>query len=133
MFAQALCGIILTRVALRLLPLRKAHYLVNRCLRTAPPVKAARRASADQAIWAAVSAGRHSPLGTTCLATALVAQAMLRRNGHDAHLRIGVRRDGNGTFAAHAWLEREDRVVLGGPVEVVATYTPLPEMEHLIA
>jgi Transglutaminase-like superfamily len=132
-FIQALCGVVLTRAALRVLPLPHVRRLVRRCFRAASPLPPARRASAGQAVWAALSAGRHSPLGTTCLTTALVAQALLQRHGYEAKLRIGVRRDPNGAFTAHAWLERDGIVIVGGPAEMVAAYAPMPEMEHLIA
>jgi hypothetical protein len=133
MFMQALCGAVLTRAALRVLPLPRVLRLVRHCFRAASPLPPARQASAGQAIWAALAAGRWSPLGTTCLTTALVAQALLQRHGCQAKLRIGVRRDLSGAFTAHAWLEREGIVIVGGPAEMVAAYAPLPEMEHLIA
>jgi hypothetical protein len=132
MFIEALCGAMLTRVALSVLPLPHARRLVRRCLRAASPPPA-RQASAAQVVWAATSAGRRSPLGATCLTTALVAQALLQRHGYEAKLRIGVRRDLNGAFTAHAWLESEGKVIVGGPAEMVAAFAPLPEMEHLIA
>ena len=133
MFIQAFSGAILTRAALRILPLPRVRRLVRRYFRAASPLPPARRASAEQAIWAALAGGRWSPLGTTCLTTALLAQALLQRHGYQAKLRIGVRREPNGAFAAHAWLEREGIVIVGGPAEMVADYAPLPEMEHLIA
>ena len=93
---------------------------------------AVRRCSADQVAWAVTAAAKRSPCGSTCLATALVGQALMWRHGHDARLRIGVRRDRNTEFGAHAWLEREGRVVVGGPRSVVDRYEPFPELEHLI-
>ena len=133
MFIQALCGAVLTRVAFYVLPLPHVRRLVRRCFRAASPLPPARQASAAQVVWAAISAGRRSPLGTTCLTTALVAQALLQRHGYEAKLRIGVRREINGAFSAHAWLEREGKVIVGGPAEMVAAYAALPELEHLIA
>jgi len=133
LFIHALYGAVVTRAALRLLPLPRVLRLVRRCFRAEFPLPPARQASAGQAVWAALAAGRCSPLGTTCLTTALVAQALLQRHGYQAKLRIGVRRDLNGAFTAHAWLEREGEVIVGGPAEMVAGFAPLPEMEHLIA
>lgn len=133
MFLQALWVTMLTRVILRILPLPRVRRIVSGCFRATSPLKRVRRGSASQVTWAAVAAGRYSPLGTTCLATALVAQAMLQRHGYEARLRIGVRRNLNGEFTAHAWLEREGEVIVGGPVQVVEGYSALPaELEHLI-
>jgi len=72
-------------------------------------------------------------VGSTCLAVALVAQSLLMRHGYESSFRIGVRRSEDRAFAAHAWLEREGRVIVGGPQSVVATYKALPDVEGLIA
>jgi hypothetical protein len=91
----------------------------------------ARRASEARIVRAVGAAERRSPVGSTCLATALAAQALLARHGYAASLRIGVKRSASGEFAAHAWLVREGRVIVGGPAEAIGDYTPLPEMELL--
>ncbi len=132
LLAQAVAGTLVCRLGLLALPLPVVRRVLRTLLRARHPLPPQRRATADQVIRAAVSAGIHSPVGRTCLSTALVAQTMLLRHGHEASLRLGVRRDANGKFAAHAWLEREGLVVVGGPRSEVATYVPLPEMEHLI-
>ena len=61
-------------------------------------------------------AGRF-PAPVTCLAEALVAEAMLKRRGYAPVLRLGVRKP-NGTLDAHAWVECDGRVVLGGVREL---------------
>ncbi len=132
LLAQALAATALARLGLLVLPLATVRRTVCFIARGPLPLPPARRSTPEQVIRAAVSAGLHSPLGTTCLATALVAQAMLQRHGHHASLRVGVRRDADGAFRAHAWLEREGRVVVGGPPALIGSYMPLPEMEHLI-
>lgn len=91
------------------------------------------RRSELQILRAVSAAEKYSPLRTTCLAVALLAQALLEHHGYKSHLRIGVRRDAKGEFFAHAWLEREGKIVIGGPLSMVQNYTALPEMEHLIA
>jgi hypothetical protein len=56
-----------------------------------------------------------------CLAQALAARWLLGRAGYnDVSLRIGARLE-NGKLAAHAWLERDERVILGG-ADSPATY-----------
>jgi hypothetical protein len=69
----------------------------------------------------------------TCLARALVVEALLRRHGYAVQMRIGVRRPESHSFAAHAWLEYEGKIVVGGPESVVGQYQVLPDLEHLIA
>ena len=62
--------------------------------------------------WVGVAAANH-PGSPRCLPRALVLRAMLARRGHEAVLRIGVRRPGSG-LEAHAWVECGGRAV-GAP------------------
>jgi hypothetical protein len=132
LLGQAILGVASTRLGLWVLPLAKIRRLIWRLFSAGHPLPAIHRCSQDQVIRAVVSAAIHCPISTTCLATAVVGQALLHRHGYKAQLRFGVRRDAKGSFSAHAWLEREGTVVLGGPSTVVQSYTRLPEMEHLI-
>lgn len=52
----------------------------------------------------------YSWLPGNCLSRSLALLWLLRRNGHGADLRLGVSLDG-GTFAAHAWVELDGRVL----------------------
>lgn len=77
-------------------------------------------------IVGAVEAMSRRLLGTKpCLTQALAAQRLLRQEGLDSTLRIGVSKEG-GEFQAHAWLERRDRVIIGGAKspKLYATLSP---------
>jgi hypothetical protein len=63
--------------------------------------------------WLVEAAGRCSPLGTSCLKEALVLSRLLAGRGVASTLTIGVARPRE-TFTAHAWLEHEGQVILGG-------------------
>ena len=65
----------------------------------------------DRIVWA-ITAVASRVRGTTCLVEALAADAMLRRHGHRATLKVGVRR-GVSLFEAHAWVESDGSVVMG--------------------
>ncbi|HLK51572.1 MAG TPA: lasso peptide biosynthesis B2 protein [Bryobacteraceae bacterium] len=132
MLAQALTAVAMTRVALWAVPLALVRRSVRWLLSAEHPLARRRRCPQDQVIRAVASAGKHCPVGSTCLATALVGQALLERHGYRAQLRLGARRKPDGAFTAHAWLEQNGRVILGGPAAVVDSYTRFPEMEHLI-
>lgn len=54
-----------------------------------------------------------------CLPQSLALQALLRRQGLSAELRIGVRR-ADGKLQAHAWVEHA-----GSPLGETAPYLPL--------
>lgn len=67
---------------------------------------------------------------TPCLTEALVGLILFRRAGRTARLRIGAtRREGSvedSPLAAHAWLESDARVVIGG-VDAPSRYESFPE------
>jgi hypothetical protein len=132
-FAGSVCMLTFTRLALPVFSLATVTRMVRRVLTPGRPFAGTQRRTEREVIWAVEAAARRSPVGSTCLTTALVAQALLSRHGYEARLRIGVRRDQGAPFAAHAWLEREGKIIVGGPVAVVESYTPLPDLEHLIA
>jgi hypothetical protein len=89
----------------------------------APPADAAYRRRAAWAVGAV--AGRLVP-GGPCLTQALVLKFVLSRRGHPAVLRIGVAKE-SGLLHAHAWLESDGEVVIGGE-EALGHLRPLPQL-----
>jgi hypothetical protein len=76
---------------------------VKRTLRLATqPVRGTSRIVIDELAAAVDRAGRYVP-GATCLSQSIALAWMLRRDGVDAAVRIGVRTGGG--FEAHAWVE----------------------------
>lgn len=67
---------------------------------------------ASRVPWAVHAASRYVP-GATCLLQALVGQRLLKEQGMPARLRIGVAKDPNCCFQAHAWLEVGTEIVIG--------------------
>lgn len=59
-------------------------------------------------------AGRRSLWPTSCLRQALLLQVLLARQGLDSQLKIGVRNTAEEGFGAHAWVERNGQVLIGG-------------------
>jgi hypothetical protein len=68
-----------------------------------------------EALARAVSAVARRIPGATCLTQALALDLLLRRRGVVARLVVGVSNRGE-RFGAHAWLEYEGRVLIGGDV-----------------
>ena len=60
----------------------------------------------------------------TCLTQALSLQYLLARRRRHSKLRIGVGRQQGGVFRAHAWLETDHGIVIGGG-EDLGMYRPL--------
>ena len=74
------------------------------------------------------AAGRRIPGGSNCLVQALAAAVLLGRHGYSSRLRLGVARAPDGRLEAHAWVERDGKLLLGGPR--VERYAPLLALEH---
>ncbi|MDQ7029719.1 MAG: lasso peptide biosynthesis B2 protein [Ardenticatenia bacterium] len=118
------------RLALVLLPFRfmpRLPALVARLRRPARKTEVA----PERIAWAVRVAERHLPGRRTCLVQALAAQTLLLRQGYDARLRIGVGRDEAGGFRAHAWVEYEGGILLGGSAESVGrAYRAFPALQE---
>jgi hypothetical protein len=68
-----------------------------------------------RAAWAAHAVGRRLLPERPCLTQALVLQyLLLRRRDDTAELHIGVTKSQDEDFQAHAWVERDGQVLIGG-------------------
>lgn len=82
--------------------------------------------SSERIVWAVEVAARRVPRAT-CLVRALAAQALLARYGHASELRLGVARGAGRAFEAHAWLEGNGQILIGGATQ--ERYVPLPSLD----
>jgi hypothetical protein len=115
------------RLGLWLLPFRTLQRLLADMTRTPTALQMTDQSSIDRVSWAVAAASRHVP-AATCLTQALATQVLLGRLGCPATLRIGVARGERGEFQAHAWVEYQGRVVVGGS-DAPSRFTPLPSLE----
>ena len=113
--------VLVVRIALWVLPFSWLQSLLNRFTRRGGPGSLDAEKS-DLIAWAVTTTSGYVPRAT-CLIQALVAQLLLARAGFPAELRFGVMKDEQGAFKAHAWVESQNRVIVGD-VEL-AKYTPL--------
>lgn len=112
------------KLGMRLLPFRILRRLLARVADAAPArLRHADHPSADRIAWAVETASRHTPGLKTCLTQALAAQVLLARRGYPALLRLGVAKGEREQFQAHAWVESEGKIVIGG--SELERYTPL--------
>lgn len=118
---SALPFVLVVRVALWVLPSR---LIVRRVQQMAANTSTARSPvrSPGEIAWAIEAAARRVPRAS-CLTQAVAAQYLLRRSGHASELRVGVARGESG-FRAHAWIEHDGRILVGGLGS--AAFTPLP-------
>lgn len=63
--------------------------------------------------WAVRATARRVP-AASCLTQALALETLLAEAGIDVEVRLGVARRPDGSFEAHAWVEHEGRVLIGG-------------------
>ncbi len=76
----------------------------------------------DGIVWAVTVASRYVPKAT-CFTQALAVHALLQRGGHPTQIHIGVAKSDESQVEAHAWVECQGRVVVGG--SDTARYAPL--------
>ena len=127
-FVEAAFGVFGAQVAISVLPFRTVHRLTRK-LRWAvvryDALKAQQPGTSEEVARAVERAGRQIPRAR-CLSRALAGSVILARHGHQTRLRIGVRRPGGEGFEAHAWLEREGEVLVGGPA---TGFVPFPSLD----
>ncbi len=99
-------------VCLKVLPWRAALQAVRTI-----PLPPRMRFTVARAEWAVGCADRWVP-GSTCLSRAIALNRMLSRGGHVSRIHLGVARSPAGRFAAHAWVEHENRPLLNDPAEL---------------
>jgi Transglutaminase-like superfamily len=120
-----LLGVI--RLALWLLPFQTVRSLLARITQPATELHEADQAYINKVVWTVVIASQYIP-GVKCLAQALATQVLLRRRGYLTQLRIGIARNKQGQMSAHAWLESQEQIVIGGSGSM-SHYTLLPLQE----
>ena len=114
------------RVGLWLLPFRTLRALLDKAA-ASYRVRDTDYQPTDVVVWAVEVAAKYMPGFNTCLTKALATQVLLSRRDRPALLRIGVVKSAEDKFEAHAWVESEGRVVIGG--YELERYTPLATLE----
>lgn len=111
LLAQAALLLVVIRLCLWVVPFSRVQRLVEWFTEPASRTSHA-TPDARRIVWAVDAAGR-SVLIDNCLARAVTAQVLLTRLGYSGDIRIGVAREPNGGFVAHAWVESDGHVLIG--------------------
>ena len=120
MFLRAWLLLGAVRFGLWLLPFKKIQQFMKRAKQADET-----RADIESLKHAIVATSRYIPR-STCLVQALAMSLLLKHYGHSSDLRIGVARNEEGKFQAHAWVERNGQVLIGGPnIEQYTRFSPL--------
>jgi Transglutaminase-like superfamily len=80
--------------------------------------------SIEQIVWCVEVSTQLSPGGAKCLARALTVETLMKQNGYAPILKIGVIKNNIEEFKAHAWIEHQDKVVIGGDLPNLNKYSP---------
>jgi len=107
--AWILLGLI--RLGLELFPFSTLRKLLNRLKSIMGGFE--KEFSEQQLVWAVAVVSRYIPKAT-CLAQALTAQLLIQQAGYQACLHIGVEEAEEGGIKAHAWVESQGRILIGG-------------------
>lgn len=116
----------LIRLGLWILPFQTLRQLLDNLSRTSS--LRTPNPTVTKRIVEAVQVGSRYVPKATCLTQALAVQVMLWRRGYPATLNLGVTKDEQGGLEAHAWVESEGQIVIGG-ADSPANFVPLPPLE----
>lgn len=109
--SRASAWILGTRAALSVLSWKRVSNAFSQTHRPVGPLNLSR---AKQTVWAVDAVAKRILGDKPCLTQALVARHLLRDYGVETDLLLGAARKETGEIEAHAWLEREGIVVIGG-------------------
>jgi hypothetical protein len=127
LLAESVIALAFVRLGLSLLRFQTLRRWLARVSATGRQEAPPERRLIRKVVWSVNVVSAYLPFFRNCLNRALAAQMLLGRRGQLVNLRIGVKRDPEGEFKAHAWIESEDRVVLGA-VDDLWQMTPLPPL-----
>jgi hypothetical protein len=77
--------------------------------------------------WAVARVAPFIPYAS-CMTQALALRYLSAREGKPCTIRIGVRQDTRKQFEAHAWVVADDKIIIGGGVENIATFTQIVDL-----
>ena len=116
--------LILIRLGLKFLDLKTLRNQLKKI--SQPSQKSKTKAiSIYKTIWSITTASSYMPK-VKCLARALAAKTLLEQQDYTATIRIGVAKDREQAFIAHAWVECKGRVVMGGIGNSISKYQVMP-------
>lgn len=127
---KVLLLVVAIRVALSTLRFQTVQRMVERAARLSACEPSSYRLTPERLAWLVRVSAAQVP-AASCLTQAMAAQVLLRRYGYACELRIGVACGIAGKLDAHAWIEYEGHILLGGPAAHIARFTPLPTPGHL--
>ena len=126
-FVEAFLLLGLARLAILVVPFRLLGPLLGRSMAESSREDSNREGIAEMVSGAILAASRHTPWESKCLARAVAAKMMLRRRSVSSTLYLGLLKEGEEKYSAHAWLRCGGAILTGGPhherFTIVATFS----------
>lgn len=119
------------RIAIVVLPLQRIVNVMNGINRRWPRTSSA-PIEIRRAARRITQAAAYCPIPTTCWSRTIAAHFLMSRLGFVSVPKVGVSK-GDGNFAAHAWLECRDEILIGSKSPDGRTYTAVPSLERFFA
>jgi Transglutaminase-like superfamily len=107
--------VILIRIGLHVLPFRRLQRYIDSWRH--PPCPMPPQAPVTDLVWAVRAVSRRVP-SASCLTQSLALDFLLARAGYPSQVRIGVAKDSQTGFQAHAWVVCAGSTLLNAPSEV---------------
>ena len=105
------------RAALWIISFERLRSWVGACDRILFWLPVSRDTPVTRLVWAVRAASRRIP-AASCLTQSVALRCLLARAGYDSRIHIGVAKDPESGFHAHAWVDHHGRPLLSPPSEV---------------
>ena len=129
LLSQAFLLLGFIHVGLWLFPFRYLDLFVKWAIANSVNQKQLSAVTEETIIWAIETATSYLPGQPKCLARALATKVLLHRYGYTCDLRIGVTKSSSLGLTAHAWIERDGHVLIGGGRDL-SSFTLLPSRDN---
>ena len=121
---QALVAVVNSSIVVHLFP---SSYVTSSLRRKQWTLGTSPRYSVEQIVWSVAAVSNRVP-GSSCLVRAIALSRLMFANGHECRIDIGVKKSPEGKLAAHAWVQHEGQVILGGEAEEFKVIASFPRV-----
>lgn len=107
-----------SRLGLRCLSFHTLHHLIDKLSNRLIQANGTRELTPEQIISAVETSTYYMPGQPQCLSRAITTKIILAVYGYHCNLKLGVMKTPMSSLEAHAWIEYEGNVVIGGGQEL---------------
>ncbi len=119
-------------LSLRFLPFRSVYRFASASQRSIQTRSEKEAFDEGRLIWAITRLSLQLLGQESCLRQALTGLYFFSRAGMRVSLRIGVRKGMGDAVLAHAWIERDGKVLLGGTDNLLNHFIRLPDLDPVL-